>query len=72
MSVLLLSGRSAASSHLPQVFSAIREIASYVAREIEARRSARELMAADDAILADLGVSRGAIERAVRTGRREG
>ncbi len=71
MSVLLLSGRSVASSYLPPVFSAIREFSSYVVREIEARRSARELMAADDTVLADLGVSRGAIQHAVRTGRRD-
>jgi uncharacterized protein YjiS (DUF1127 family) len=72
MSTLLMTGRSTTGAYLPQLVSAIREFATYVAREIEARRSMRELMAADDATLADLGLSRGAIERAVRSGRRGG
>lgn len=70
MSTLLMTGRSVTGSYLPQVFSAIREFAAYVGREIEARRGIRNLMEADAATLADLGISRGAIEHAVRSGRR--
>jgi uncharacterized protein YjiS (DUF1127 family) len=72
MSTLLMSGRSVTGDLLPRAFETIGRLAAAFAAEIEARRSARALMAADDATLADLGVSRGAIEHAVRTGRGEG
>lgn len=70
MSTLLMTGRSVTGSYLPQLFATIRELSATVLREIEARRGVRELMEADDAMLADLGLSRGSVERAVRTGRR--
>lgn len=70
MSTLLMTGRSMTGRHGPQIFALVREVFAAALREIEARRGIRALMAADDATLADLGVSRGAIETAVRGGRR--
>jgi uncharacterized protein YjiS (DUF1127 family) len=43
--------------------------AAAVSRWHRARRDTRQLLAYDDRLLQDIGVARGGIERAVRTGR---
>jgi uncharacterized protein YjiS (DUF1127 family) len=47
----------------------LAQAAAAVARWHRLRREARRLMALDDRMLRDVGLSRGEIERAVRVGR---
>ena len=49
--------------------SLLRELAAWVVREIQMRRSMRELSAFDDAMLHDVGLDRSGVEDAVRHGR---
>jgi uncharacterized protein YjiS (DUF1127 family) len=47
----------------------VRRIAAAVAREVRLRRDLASLRSFDDAMLHDIGLSRGEIESAVREGR---
>jgi uncharacterized protein YjiS (DUF1127 family) len=47
----------------------IRGLVGAIVREIQLRRTMREVGALDDAALVDMGISRGGIEDAVRHGR---
>jgi uncharacterized protein YjiS (DUF1127 family) len=67
MTTTTMFGRPESASHRPSALAMLGHLFATARREIEARRSVRDL---DDATLADLGLTRGAIEHAVRTGRR--
>ncbi len=47
----------------------VAHLMAEIARKYRARRAVQELMGLDDRMLRDIGVGRGAIERAVRSGR---
>jgi uncharacterized protein YjiS (DUF1127 family) len=72
--VALVHARSVSDAHSiervrPTILDLVGRFAAAVAREVRARHDLVRLQSLDDAMLHDIGLSRGEIEHAVRHGR---